>query len=125
MYIVQQYFIKCECILNLNFLIFIPYKNRLPFNWQTPFGYALGFVYAVLVGYIVLSCIVPTICFSIGCVLLTKICFKNAINDLNIFYEKIHENSDQLKQFFCDIVQDLSDLKQLNYKYHANFFCYS
>lgn len=103
------------------FCSFFCSKKRLPFSGKTPIGYLLCFVFVTLGAYCALSCIVPTISFSIGLAILSRAFIEKSIIDLKELGKKARKNSGQAKQLFCSIVQDFSDLKELSGKRHPNF----
>lgn len=82
-------------------------------GWKTPIGYAMGSALNFWAGYCSLSCIVPTISFSIGCGMMINACIKHMIINLNEFRRKLKKKPNRLERIFCDIVLDFSELKEL------------
>lgn len=107
---------KTKTIFHFFFL-----QKRLPFNWKTPIGYALSIVFVMLITKCVFICVMPTLCFTLGCGMLTKAFIEHLITDFNMFNKKIRKHPDhlkQLKQDFCSIARTFSELKELSIPFH-------
>lgn len=88
---------------------------RLPFNWRTPLGFIVVLLYQILVAYLVGLLFIPILCFLVGSCFLLKIFVEDTTKDLNrLNMSKMYGNNKEVKEIFCNIAQDFSNLKQLS-----------
>lgn len=90
---------------------------RIPFDWQNPMGYAIF----VLMQWATVYCMMafgayPTMCLYIGSCWMIKTIVNDISNDLAQLNVKPSTAKDRLKKkaFFCDIIRNISEAKQLS-----------
>lgn len=104
--------------LGLFFILF----SRLPFNWNTnPIGYFVALLFVLMTMSATLFCVVPFLCFIIGFTWIT-IAFVNQITENVHNLNKMNQNQSKSKttnydlmiDLFENVIQDISDMKQLS-----------
>lgn len=97
---------------------------RLPFNWKTPIGYSFAFLLASGSAFAVAYTILPTACFAIGSYWLAIVVVKDIINDFHLRCDKIStengKKTRELKEHLCDVIKDITDVKQLSSFFFSN-----
>lgn len=89
---------------------------RLPFDWKTPFGYAFAMIGFFAAMYAVFLDMSPNLSFTGGSCWLIVTFVEDITNELSQFSaDKLQKiNHRGLKERFCDVLQQLSDIKQLS-----------
>lgn len=110
----------------------ITFHSRLPYNWKTPIAYLLTLLIECADAYILTSSIVPVLCFFMGSCALLITFVEDITKDLALLdFTKNRTKSssasvsskakEQIKveiatKHFCNIIERLSDTKQLSTK---------
>ena len=98
-------------------MIFINFAPRLPFNWKTPIGYLIALIFIDVAVFGAFLGIMATVALSasFSCLLISFAeSIENDVNSLNAMSAKCGENIVQMKKLFKNIIEDLSDMKQLS-----------
>lgn len=113
---------------NVSLIFAITLHFRLPYNWKTPITYLLTLLIECANAYFLTINIVPVLCFFMGSCALLITFVEDITMDLALLdFAKIEAKSTSSKakeeikpkiatEHFCNIIERLSDTKQLSTK---------
>lgn len=104
--------------------MFSEYFQRLPFDWQTPFGYFMALTFEFVSFLTSYSMLMPQWCLTLGSSWWIDI-YINAIihklDEIDVLSNGSHADGKdhslvqrQIRTIFCDIIQEISQVKEFS-----------